>query len=85
MEFGRGDHLGELLHISWLDIDDVEALVLYVEVPQIDSQIVTADKGLSVAVDGDTVDVVSVCICVVSAWDRSDNGIMMCKARKFER
>lgn len=78
MEFGRGNHLGQLFHVSWLDVNDVEALVLYVEVPKIDPQIVTADKSLSVAVDRDTVNVVSVCICVVSTWDRSDHGVVMC-------
>lgn len=36
MEFGSSDDLGQFLHVRRLYIDDVETLILYVEVPQID-------------------------------------------------
>ena len=35
VELSSCDDLGQFLHISWLDIDNVEALVLDVQVPQI--------------------------------------------------
>ena len=35
MEFGGGDDFGQLLHVGWLDVNDVETLVLNVEVPQV--------------------------------------------------
>jgi hypothetical protein len=33
VELGRGNHLCELFHVGRLDIDNIEALVLYVEIP----------------------------------------------------
>jgi len=60
MEFGRGDDFGELLHVVWLNVDDVERLIGDLDVPEIDSQIIRGDVGLSVAIGGDRVDVVSV-------------------------
>ena len=78
VEFGSCNDLGQFLHIRWFDVNDIEALVLNVEVPEVDSQIVTADEGLSITVDGDAVDVVSMGVCVCSAWDCSDNSIVVC-------
>jgi hypothetical protein len=37
VEFGSCDYLRKFLHVCWFNIDDVEALVLNVQVPQIDS------------------------------------------------
>lgn len=84
VEFGRGDDLCQLLHVSGLDVDDVETLVLNVEVPQVDAEIVTADEGLAIAVDGDAVDVVCVGVGVRPAGDGSNDGIMVGKAGKLE-
>jgi len=85
VELGCCDDLGQFLHISGFDIHDVEALVLNVEVPQVDTEIVTADESLAIAVHRDTIDMVRMGICIRSAWDRSDNGIMMCQARHLKR
>lgn len=40
MEFSCRDDLRELLHVRWLDVDNIEALVLDIEVPEVDSQVV---------------------------------------------
>lgn len=37
MEFGSSNDFSELFHVGWLDIDNVEALVLDVEIPKIDA------------------------------------------------
>jgi hypothetical protein len=40
MEFCSSDDLSQLFHVRRLDVDDVEALILDVEVPQVYSQVV---------------------------------------------
>lgn len=84
MEFGCCNDLGEFFHVSWFDVNDIEALILDVEIPEIDPQVVTTDEGLSVAVDGDTVDMIGMSILVRSTRHRSDDSVMMCQARKFQ-
>ena len=37
MKLGSGDHFGQFFHVCRLDIHNVEALVLDVEVPQVDT------------------------------------------------
>ena len=37
MKLGRGDDFGQLLHVRRLDVDNIKALVLDVQVPQIDA------------------------------------------------
>lgn len=78
VEFGSGDDFCELLHVGWFDVDNVEALVLDVQVPEIDPQIIAADKGFSVTVDGYAVDMIGVCVCISLSRYRGDNGVMMC-------
>ncbi|CAF3575280.1 unnamed protein product [Fusarium graminearum] len=51
VEFGSCDYFGQFLHVCGLDINNVEALILNIEVPKIDSQIIAADKGFSVTID----------------------------------
>lgn len=51
VELGGRDDLGQLLHIGGLDINDIEALILYVQVPEVDAQIIAADVRLSITVD----------------------------------
>lgn len=84
MELGSRDDLGELLHVCRLDVDNIEALVLDVQVPQINSQVIAADKRLSVAVYRDAVDVIGVSIGVGSARHGSDDGVVMCEARQLQ-
>lgn len=84
MELGGGNDLGQLFHVGGLDVHDVEALVLNVEVPQVDAQIVTAYKCFAVTVDGDAVDVVGVCVGVRSTGLGRDDGVMMGQTRELE-
>lgn len=84
VKFCSGYYFCQFLHIGRLDIDNVEALVLDVEIPQIDAEIVTADKGLSIAVDRDAVDVISMRICICSPRHSGYNCIVVGHSRKFE-
>jgi hypothetical protein len=84
VEFGGRDDLCQLLHIGWLDVDDVETLVLNIQIPQVDAQVVTADVSLTVAIDGDAVDMIRVCIGIGPPWDRRDDRIVMCQAWEFQ-
>jgi hypothetical protein len=79
MELSRCDDLCELLHVGWLDVDNIEALVLDVEIPQIDAQIIAADECLPIAVDRYAVDMVGVCIRIrLSGYCRNDS-VVMCE------
>ena len=51
VELGSGYDFGQLFHVCWLDVDNVEALVLDVQIPKIDSKVVAADESLAVAID----------------------------------
>lgn len=80
VKLGSCDDLGELFHIRRFNIDNVETLVLNVEVPEVDSKIVGADKGLTIAVDGYAVDVVGVGIRIGFAGYGCDDSIVMGQA-----
>lgn len=77
VKLGSGNDLGQLLHICRLDVNNVETLVLDVQVPEVDSQIITTYEGLSIAVDRDAVDVIGMGIRVCASRNRGDNGIMV--------
>lgn len=77
VEFGGGDDFGEFLHISGFNIDNVKALILNVKVPKVDTKVIAADEGLSVAVDGDTVDVVCMGVGVCPSGNGGHDGIMV--------
>lgn len=53
-------YLCEFLHVSWLDVYDVERLIRDFHMPQIDPEIVGREVRLPVAVHADGVDVVGV-------------------------
>lgn len=84
VELSSGDDLGQLLHVRRLDVHDIEALVLDVEIPKVDSQIITADKGLSITVDGYAVDVVGVGVGVGATRDSRNDSIVVRQARELE-
>ena len=84
VELCRGNDLGQLLHVGRLDVDNVEALVLDVEVPQVDAQVVAADKRLAVAVDRDAVDVICVSVGVHSPRNGGNDRVVMCHAWEVE-
>lgn len=84
VELGCGNDLGKFLHVGRLDIHNVEALVLDVEVPQVDPEIVTADEGLAITVHGDAIDMIRVGVRIRSARDSGNNSIVVCQTRHLE-
>ena len=46
VELGRRNHLGQLLHVGRLDVDNVERLVANAQIPQVDAQVVRRDERL---------------------------------------
>lgn len=84
MKLCRRNDLRQLLHIRRLDIDDIEALVLDVEVPEIYPQIIRGDESLAIAIDGNAVDVVGVCVRIDPSGYGGDDGVMMGHTREFE-
>lgn len=85
VEFSGRDDFCELFHVRGLDINDVEALVLDVEVPQIDSKIVAANEGLSVAVHRNAVYVVRMSVGVRPPGHCRHDSIMVCHPWKLQR
>jgi len=78
MELGGSDNFSQFLHVRRLDIYDVETLILDIEIPQVDSKVVTADESLAVTVDRDAVDVVSMCVCIGSSWYCCNDCVVVC-------
>lgn len=84
VELCSRDNFGQLLHVCRLDVNNVEALVLNVQIPQVYPQVVTANKCLSVTVHGYAVDMVGVCVGVCLPGNSRNDGIMMCEPRHLE-
>jgi hypothetical protein len=84
MELGSCDDLRKLLHVRWLDVDNVEALILDVEIPEVDPQIIATDECLSIAVNGYAVDMVGVCVRICLSGYCRDDGIVMCEPRELQ-
>src|ERR1700753_3523132 len=84
MKLRRCDDLCQLLHVRGLDIDDVEALVLDIEIQKIYPQVVGGDESLAIAVDGYAVDVISVSVRIDTARDGSNDSIVVGHSREFE-
>jgi hypothetical protein len=51
---------GELLHVCGLDVNNVEALILNVQVPEVNPKVVTANKRFTIAVHRNAVDMIGV-------------------------
>jgi hypothetical protein len=83
VEFRRRDYLCQFFHVGRLDVYDVEALVLYVEVPEIDPKVVATDERLSVAVYGYAIDVVCMSVCICLTGNSGHDGVVMSKTREF--
>jgi hypothetical protein len=84
VEFGGSNNFGEFLHVRRLNIDDVEALVLDVQVPEVYAQIVAAYEGFTVAIYRDTIDVVGMSIGIGTAGDGGYNCVVVRKAWESE-
>ena len=85
MELCSSYHLRQLLHVGRFDVNNIETLILYIEIPEVYSQIVTADEGLPIAIDRDAIDVVGMGVCVCSTRYSGNNSVMVCHARQFQR
>lgn len=84
VKLGCGNDFSQLLHVRGLNVNNVEALILYVEIPEIDSEIVTADEGLAIAVYGYAVDVIGMRIGVGFAGNGCYDGIVMGQTGELE-
>ena len=84
MELSSRDDFSQLFHIGWLDVDDIEALILDVQIPQIDAQVITANECLAIAVDRYAVDMISMCIGISPSRNGSNDSIMMGESRQLQ-
>lgn len=84
VELSSRDHLGQFLHVSGFDIYDVEALILDVEVPKVNAEVVAADECFAIAVGGYAVDMIGVRIGVYFPRYGSNHCVVMCHAREFK-
>ena len=53
VKFGSCDDFCKFFHVDWLDIDNVERLVLYAEIPEVNTQIVSTDICFAIRIDTD--------------------------------
>jgi hypothetical protein len=51
MEFRSSYDFSQLFHVCWFDVYNVEALILDVQIPKINSKVVAADESLAITVD----------------------------------
>jgi hypothetical protein len=84
VELRSCDNLCKLLHVRWLDVDNVEALVLDVEVPEVNPQIVATDERLSITVNRYAIDVICVRVGIRLPRYCGDYGIMVCESRELQ-
>ena len=63
--------------LQQIDLARTEALVADTQIPEVDPEVVGRDVRLLIAVYGDRVDVVSVCVRVDLAGNSSDNVILV--------
>jgi hypothetical protein len=83
MEFRRCDNLGQLFHVGRLDVDDVETLVLDVEVPQVDPEVVATDESLAIAVHGYAIDMICMGIGISLTRHRSNHRVVVREPWEF--
>lgn len=84
MELCGGNDLGQLLHVGRLDINNIETLILDVEIPQVDAQVVTADVCFAIAVHRNAIDVVSVGVGIHTTRYSGDDCVVVCHAGEAE-
>lgn len=80
MELGCSYNFCELFHVGRLNINYVKALVLDIEVPEVNTEIVTANKSLSITVYRNAVDMIGMSIGVSAPGYSGDNCIMVRKS-----
>lgn len=77
VEFGSSDNFCQLFHIRRLNVNNIEALVLNIQIPEVDPEVIAADEGLAITIHGNAVDVICVGIRVGFAGNGGHHGIMM--------
>ena len=55
-------HLCQILHVWRFDVHHIEALVGVIQMPQVDTQVITRDEGLLITADGNGVYMIRVCV-----------------------
>lgn len=55
-------HLCQILHVWRFDVHHIEALVGVIQMPQVDTQVITRDEGLLITADGNGIDMIRVCV-----------------------
>ena len=77
VELSSSNDLCELLHIGWFDVHYIKALVLDVEVPQVDPEIITANECLAVTVNRYAIDVVCMSIGIRPSRYRGNHCVVV--------
>lgn len=67
-----------------LDVNDLEALVVNIQIPEIDSKIITTDEKLSIAIDGDTVEIIRVSVDITLPGSCCRHNFVVYETRDFE-
>lgn len=84
MELGCRNHFGKLLHVRGFDVDNIEALVLDMHVPEVYAEIVAADKRFAIAIHRDAVDVVCMGIGIGPSRNGGHDGVMVGETGELE-
>lgn len=84
MEFSCSDNLCEFLHVCGFYVNNVEALILDIQVPQVDPEIITTDKSLPITVYRDTINVIGVGVGVSASRNGGYDGVMVRHARELQ-
>jgi hypothetical protein len=48
VELAGGDNLREIIHVLWLEVNDVEGMLGVLKIPKIDSKIIRGDEVLTI-------------------------------------
>lgn len=89
MELRGSDDLRQLLHIGRLYVHNVEALIRYIQVPQVDAQVIRRQVRFRVRIDRDRIDVIRVRVGVDAArgcfdheFHRLQHGYLLIQTRR---
>lgn len=77
MELGSRYDFGELLHVGGFDINDVEALVLYVQIPQVNPEVIAAYECFTVTVHGYAIYVIRMGVRICLSGHGGHDGVVV--------
>ena len=75
MKFGARDDFAQVFHVGRLYVHNVETLLIALEMPHVDSQIIRTDEGFPVAVHAQRVDVIRVRVGVRAPIARREDAL----------